>query len=134
MDPHAAASAYRQESIENAPPVKIVRLLYQGALRFLDQAAQCDPGDPTSRFVHCVGRADAIVTELRLALERDQAPEISANLEQLYLYVESLLQRALVERSADQLPAARAVLVTLLEAWSKVELSTAAEASRRGAA
>ena len=96
--------------------------MYQGALRFLDQAAQCDPTDPRSRFVHFVGRADAVVSELRLALDPARAPEVSANLEQLYLYVESVLQRALLERSTDQLPAARAVLATLLEAWSKVEL------------
>ena len=129
MDPQAAASAYRQESFENAPPLKIVRMMYQGALRFIDGALECDPADPTSRFVHLVGRADAVVTELRLALDADQAPEVSADLERLYLFVESTLQRALVERSADQLPAARAVLATLLEAWSQVELDRGAAAS-----
>ena len=66
MDPRAAADAYRSSSIENAPPIKIVRLLYQGALRFLDQAAREDPSDPTSGFLNLIGRADAIITELRL--------------------------------------------------------------------
>jgi flagellar protein FliS len=132
MDPRAAASAYRQDAFENAPPLKIVRLMYQGALRFLDAAMQCEPNAPGSRFVHLVGRADAVVSELRLALDAGQAPEVTANLEQLYLYVESVLQRALVERSTEQLPAARQVLATLLEAWTQVELDGAASA--RGAA
>lgn len=129
MDSQAAASAYREEAFENAPPLKIVRLMYQGALRFIDAALQCDADDPGSNFVHQVGRADAVVCELRLALDTTQAPEVAQNLERLYLYVESLLQRALIERSTDQLPAARAVLVTLLEAWTEVELDSGSAAT-----
>jgi len=129
MDPRTAACAYREEAFENAPPLKIVRLMYQGALRFLEAAAQEDPSDPRSRFVHLVGRADAVVTELRLALDAPQAPQVASDLERLYLFVESVLQRALVERCADQLPAARAVLSKLLEAWTKVELDASQPAS-----
>src|SRR5688572_25957075 len=122
MHPRSAADAYREEAFENAPPLKIVRLLYQGALRFLDQAAASDPRDPQSPFVHLVTRADAVVTELRLALDAGPSPQIAAELERLYLFVESSLQRALAERSAQPLAGARGVLVKLLEAWNQVEL------------
>ena len=122
MHPRAAANAYREEAFESAPPLKIVRLMYQGALRFIDQAASADPNDPQSTFVHFVTRADAVVTELRLALDAGPSPEVAAELERLYLFVESSLQRALVERSVEPLPGARAVLAKLLEAWTQLEL------------
>jgi flagellar protein FliS len=122
MDPRAAADAYRNSSIENAPPIKIVRLLYEGALRFLDRAAQEDPADPRSNFLHLVGRADAIITELRLAIDHSLGtPEVTQNLERLYLHCEDELGKVCYERTTERLPAVREVLVTLLDAWKRIE-------------
>lgn len=122
MDPRAAVSAYKTDNIENAPPLKIVRLLYQAGLRHIDTAARCDPRDPASAFIESLSRADEVVTELRLALQKDAAPEVADNLEQLYLFVEASLQQAMQERSASGLVGARKVLATLLEAWNQIEL------------
>jgi len=134
MNPNHAALAYKNESIENAPPLKIVRLLYQAALRHLDTAARCDAKAPDSPFIDSLCRADAIVCELRLALEKDQAPEVSAHLEQLYLFVEDTLQACMRERTSEGLDGARNVLATLLEAWTKIELDAKNGASEVGAA
>ncbi len=122
MDLRNAASAYRESAFENAPPIKIVRMLYQGALRFLEQAEQLEPGPAGSRFAHFVTRADAIVAELRVALDKNRAPELAENLEQLYLFVEDRLRVALRERSKTPLGEARTVLVNLLQAWQQVEV------------
>jgi flagellar protein FliS len=121
-----AAHAYRAASIENAPPIKIVRLLYQGALRFLDLAAADDPAAPGSRFGEHLLRADAIVSELRLSLDKERAPQIAADLERLYYYCEERIANAL--RTQDRAPAAQArqVLANLLEAWKQVEVGSAA--------
>lgn len=136
MDPRTAASAYKAEAVENAPPIKLVRMLYQGALRFVDRAAACDPKDPRSEFVTAVHRADAIVSELRLALDESFAPQLCGDLEQLYLFVESRLQGALVERDAAPLAEARSVLATLLEGWTQVQVEVLDQAhgASRGAA
>jgi len=118
-----AAEAYLSSSVENAPPIKIVRLLYQGALRFLGQAALEDCTDPKSRFVPLLSDADAIVAELRLALDRTAgSEELVGNLERLYLFCEGEIQRAMLDRSAEPIQGVRSVLETLLEAWSKVEV------------
>jgi flagellar protein FliS len=121
-----AAEAYLTSSIENAPPAKIVRMLYEGAIRFLMQAEEQDPSAAGSRFAELVGRADDIVVELRLCLSSEQAPELSENLRRLYLFCEDELSRALVERDASPLPGVRSVLMTLLEAWREVEASAPA--------
>ena len=134
MDPRAAVSAYKNDNIENAPPLKIVRMLYQAALRHIDAAVRCDAKDPSSTFIDALSKADAVVSELRLALEKDAAPDVSENLEQLYLFVESSLQTAMTERDGSGLTGAREVLATLLEAWSQLELEARKASAQNDAA
>ena len=129
MDNHAAANAYKQNAIENAPPIKIVRMLYQGAIRFIDQACEQDPEDPKSQFNDRVHAADRIVSELRLALDFEQGAEVGENLERLYLFAENCLAQAMIDRTAAPLAEARSVLTTLLEAWNEVEVETGRVAS-----
>ena len=124
-----AANTYRQESVENAPPIKILRMLCAGALRFMDRAASCDPQDPGSEFVHFVYKAEAIVTELRLTLDPEAAPEFVANMRDLYLFVDAELQKALIERSVEPLADARKVFARVAEAWSQIEVADQTGAS-----
>ncbi len=124
MNARHAASAYRESSVENAPPIKIVRMLYQGALRFLDraQAENLQPSDP--QFVYLLTRVEAIVAELRVALDPRPAPQIADNLEQLYLFIEERLRQAGVEQNKAPLQDARKVLENLLDAWTRVEVNS----------
>jgi flagellar protein FliS len=121
MDPRSAAGAYREAAFENAPPIKIVRLLYAGAVRFLDLSATETPGGPGSRWAGLLARTDAIVAELRCALQKDAAPGVADNLEQLYLFVEDRLREAQRTESAAPVAEARKVLARLQEAWQAVE-------------
>jgi len=122
MDSKAVAEAYRQGSVENAPPIKIIRMLYQGALRFLAEAIGADPNSIV--FRDRVSRTDQIVTELRLALVADPDPALCENLEKLYLFVESCLIEAMSELSTEPLVKARGILSVLGDAWEQVEIST----------
>lgn len=123
MNSRHAASAYRESSIENAPPIKIVRMLYQGALRFLERAdaSTVDPSDP--QFAYLVTRVESIVAELRIALEPSHAPQVAENLEQLYLFVEERLRQAVLSKSKAPLADVRTLLTNLLDAWQRVEVN-----------
>lgn len=122
MDRFAAAEAYRTSSIENAPPVKIIRMLYAGAMRFLEQAERASD-DPAEQS-RLLGRVDDIVVELRLCLNHDvdTEVEVSRNLERLYLFCESELGAFLQDRDPVHLSATRSVLEILGDAWDRVEL------------
>ncbi|MBK7642503.1 MAG: flagellar export chaperone FliS [Planctomycetes bacterium] len=124
MNPNSAAKAYLQSSIENAPPVKIVRMLYEGALRAIDRAASFHPVRERVAFNHWVGKANEIVAELRIALEPGPAPEIADGLERVYEFVQFELSQALVRRDIQPLAHAHRSLSTLLEGWRHVELQT----------
>lgn len=45
-----AAAAYKAARFENAPPLKLVQLMYEGALRFLDQAEAALAVPEVARF------------------------------------------------------------------------------------
>ena len=120
MNRTSAIDAYKREAIENAPPLKLVRMLYEGALRFLAQARDCDAEDPGSDFVHWLMRADAIVAELRCSLDRDSGAEVCGDLEQLYRFAETEIARAIQTRELAHVENARRVLATLLEGWASI--------------
>ena len=120
-----AAQAYANASVENAPPVRVVRLLYQGAIRFLDNAAACDPAAPATKFDAWLHRAMDVVLELRMSIEAAHAPELAGSLTELYLFVENAIRRARTERTIEPLAGARAVLAKLMEAWEAIETGKA---------
>jgi flagellar protein FliS len=122
MNQRSAASAYTQAAYENAPPLKIIHMLYEGAMRFLEQAETFDPAEDAASFTERLNRADAIISELRLSLQPEHAPELSAQLEELYLFVEQRIHEAFLDRTTAPLPAARGVLERLLEGWRGVDL------------
>jgi flagellar secretion chaperone FliS len=124
MNNRSAAQAYRQSSIENAPPVQIVRLLYEGTLRSIDRAAACDPKAERRAFAEWVGKADEIIAELRIALDKEPSPEIADALERIYEFAQFQLAQALIRGDIQPLANARKALATLLEGWRHIELQT----------
>ncbi|MFT5080424.1 MAG: flagellar protein FliS [Bacteroidia bacterium] len=115
-------AAYRRAAIENAPPLKIVRMLYQGALRFLNQASEAHESGDFPRFTERIGKAESIVSELRCSLDPEAAPEVCLELESLYLYTSSRLIQAIADQSMERLGEARSVLQTLFTAWNDLEM------------
>lgn len=123
MDPHSAAATYRTATFENAPPIKIVRMMYQGAIRYLEDAAALDPASEGIAFRDLLGKAEAVVIELRISLDGDAAPEVSTSLEQLYLFVEDKILEARDSSTTEPIEAACSILRTLGSAWSEIEVS-----------
>lgn len=120
-----AADAYRQNAVESAPPIKIVRMLFDGALRFLDQATGYEADKETVQFNDRIRRAESIVAELRLSLDESQAPELCSQLESLYLFVEDELREAFLQRDKSRIANAREILQSLSDAWGQVTVEPA---------
>jgi len=117
-----AARAYRESTFENAPPLKILRLLYQGALRFMGEARAIEEPERGPERVALLHRAQAVVAELRCTLEHVHAPELSGDLDKLYEFVESEIRRAMTERGPEPIDNGSRVLATLLEGWKNIEI------------
>lgn len=116
-----AADQYLEGAVENAPPLKLVRMLVGGAVRFLDRALATEPKVKRDVFVHWASKADAIVIELRLSLVPVEGSDVAPNLTKLYLFCEERIGKALATDDHEPLREARAVLSVLLDAWSRLE-------------
>lgn len=125
--PHGHA-AYNQGQVVSADPVRIVVLLYEGAIRFIGQAKERFE-DPAIRG-HALGRAHRIVSELLAALDYDQGGEIARNLDSLYHYLLDEITKANVENSARNLDNLCDVLRELLAGWTSIEQTARSEAAK----
>ena len=113
-----AAAAYRLAQFESAPPVKIVQMLNAGAIRFLKAALTFKPSQPEYR--ESIRRAEDIIAELRASLDHEPNPELSANLENLYVFMQSQLGQAIIDRDPAGIESSISILSTLLEGWKGV--------------
>jgi len=127
MKPNSAADTYKAASVETAPPLKIVRMLYEGALRFLGRAE--DAGPKTVEGRAWVGRTDAIIKELRFSLDPNRNQVICEQLEGLYLFCEDELARALDEGDETGLTNTREILGILKDAWLEAGTTTSMDES-----
>jgi flagellar protein FliS len=109
------ADSYMAASVETAPPLKIVRMLYEGAIRFISRAE--DAGIETSEGSAWVGRADAIIKELRISLDPNRDTEVCEQLGGLYLFCEEELARAVRDKDEAGLTNACEILGILKDAW-----------------
>jgi flagellar protein FliS len=114
------------EEVLAANPLKLVQLLYRGALDSIASARRyLRLGDIRARS-RAISRAMGIVTELSLSLNQTEGGELSRTLAELYGYVQTLLIKANAEQCDPPLAEAERLPTTLADAWeSSTHASTA---------
>ena len=112
-------AAYQQGQVGSADPVRIIVLLYEGALRFIGQA-QVRWSEPAARGT-ALGRAHRIISELLISLDHERGGEIAENLRRLYNFSLDEITRANLEASARPLDGVVNVLRELLAGWQSIE-------------
>jgi flagellar secretion chaperone FliS len=111
-------SNYLKYEIMSADPVKLVRMLYRGAIDAVSLArAYLRQGAirPRSRQIN---KALQILHELLRSLNREAGGEIGTSLASLYAYMTTRLIEANSAQSDEPLAEVERLLGTLLEAWS----------------
>src|SRR5579862_6930651 len=108
---------YNEEEILTAGPMRLIQLLYRGALDSIISARRyLKLGDIRARS-RAISKAMTIITELALSLDHNAGGDLSKNLAELYAYTQTLLIQANVKQSDPPLAEAERLLSTLLEAW-----------------
>jgi len=116
---YAPPQSYQQSDVLSAPPGRLVVLLYDGAGRFLRQAAAAyDKGDG-DRAQRALTRAEAIIDELNLTLDMS-AGEVAEQLRDLYLFCRSHLGEARGERDSARVLEVAALLGELRTSWAQI--------------
>jgi len=78
-----AAQAYRRVESESRSPLELVVMMYDGALRFLGEAADAaERGDLRAR-AHAISRVMAIISELQNTLDLEKGGAVADQLDDL---------------------------------------------------
>lgn len=121
MYTNSGSDQYRTSAATTASPAQLVLMLYDGALvrvHRAELALAADPVDVTAVNDH-LSRAQAIVDELSLTLDRERGGEMAANLASLYTFCRERLIDANVAKSAEPLAAVIDTLTGLRDAWEQ---------------
>lgn len=115
----ASHAAYRRGTVMAATPAQQVVLLYDGARRFLGQAAVA-MGDGEIERAHTTLRyAERIIGHLDATLDFEQG-ELSQRLHSIYQFYLSHLRAARLHQDPARLEEVAELLGELRDAWSQI--------------
>ena len=103
-----------------APPERLVVMLYDGARRFLYQAAAAMRDERVGEANERLRRAELIVEELFATLDLERGGRIAQDLQGLYVFFLSEMRDARGSADADKLDWINGQLAELREAWAGI--------------
>jgi flagellar protein FliS len=116
----AARNEYLKTAVMTATQEKLVVLLYDGALQALARADRALETRTSQEASRALGKALAIVGELRASLDMEAGGEIAKNLFALYGFVTDRVIKANVTKEREPVAEARAILAKLKEGWDGI--------------
>jgi len=118
--------AYRKATVDTSDNVRLVSLLFDGAVNFLKVArGKMEQRDIAGKGIY-LGKVTAIVGELNSSLNMEQGGEIARNLRRLYDFILDRLLKANLKNDLVALNEAERVLEMLRSGWKEMEMKQAA--------
>jgi flagellar protein FliS len=121
----ASHAAYRRGTVMAATPVELVVLLYDGARRFLRQAAAAMGEGEVERAHNTLRFGERIISHLDATLDFEQG-DIAQHLHSVYRFCLTHLNTARMRQDPAMVEEVIELLGELRDAWSEI----AAEAER----
>ncbi|HST56907.1 MAG TPA: flagellar export chaperone FliS [Solirubrobacteraceae bacterium] len=115
----ASPAAYRQGAVLSATREQLVVMLYDGARRFLRQAATSMRAGDIERTHNVLRKAELIVAHLDGTLDHDQG-QVAERLHAIYLFCLKHLNSARATQDADKLDEVSKLLGELRESWAEI--------------
>ncbi len=117
---------YQSNEVNTADPRELVVMLYDGAIRFLEESMKHMESFRTYDKANAsMLRAQDIITELMVSLDLDKGGEIAQNLLSLYSYMKSELLSANMAKDASKIKPIVKLLRELKTAWEQLDASAA---------
>ncbi|HHT49613.1 MAG TPA: flagellar export chaperone FliS [Firmicutes bacterium] len=111
---------YRQTQVETAGPLELIIMMYDGAIRFCNQAKGAIQEDNYNEANRLLQRAQDIVDELNFSLNME-AGEIANRLRSLYDFINSKLIEANVNKDPALIDQMVELLTELRSSWSELQ-------------
>jgi len=111
---------YKQTQITTANQGKLIVMLYDGAIKFLNIAI--DNMNPKTYDVvnNNIIKAQDIITELLLSLNMEEGGEVAQNLFSLYMYFKRQLLEANIKKDPEIIKHIIKLLKELRDAWDQI--------------
>ena len=117
MNPQGAQN-YLRTKIFTATPEQLQLMLYDGALRFGEQARVALEAKNYEQSYTMIARVQKIIAEMQSSLKHDIAPELCARMAALYNYIYRKLTQANIEHLLAPLEEALGLLRYQRETWA----------------
>ena len=114
------ANIYRNVQASTASKERLMALLFETALRHIRHARTAIERKDRDTFFTLVGKASNIVIELKCTLKPEAAPELCAELSDIYGFVVDRLVKATIEPGPHWLTEAERAFAPVAEAFMQV--------------
>ncbi|MBL8293699.1 MAG: flagellar export chaperone FliS [Bryobacterales bacterium] len=116
--------AYLESEILQADPLRLVQLLYRGAIEAVGKARlHLQRGEIKARSAQ-ITKAMDILAELASSMDLERGGDLAKNLVMLYDYMIAQLQTANFQQVEGPLVEVEKLLTTLAEAWEQIAPQT----------
>src|SRR5690606_22306683 len=116
--------AYQKNKYETASPHRLITMLYDGAIRYTNQAIKLMQSDDISGSNKAIQQAQDIVYELISGLNFDQGKDIAENLHALYTYAIERYVKGNIEKNTKYFEDANVIISELKSAWEQIGKET----------
>ena len=125
---------YKQTQYETASQEQLLIMLYNGAIKFSQQAKQALEEDDVEESNKKLKRVQAIINELMVTLDMEQGGEIADNLYSLYEYMNRRLIQANIRNDPELVQEVLEMLKDLKDGWEQAleSLKEEGQASNNG--
>jgi flagellar protein FliS len=108
---------YQQPAIVTSNPMKLVLILYDGAINFLNESIEnIEKKDIKNKNI-AINRAKDIITELNNSLNCEIGGEFALHLRRLYFFMNRHLFQANLKNDSQAIHQVIQLLLSLREAW-----------------
>jgi flagellar protein FliS len=111
---------YTEAHLVSSSPGETVLMLYEGAIRFLQEAVTEIAAQNITAKVRLLERAEKIIDYLKSCLDKENGGEIAENLDKLYDYLLTRLTEANFYNDVGKLKEIEKLLATVREGWISV--------------
>ena len=113
-------SAYNENAVTMQSRGRLIVMLYEGAIRFLNQALQELQAGRFHEKGQLINKAVDIIDELSFSLDAEAGGEVAANLRRLYVFMVRHLNEANTRKDPQRIREVIALLEDLNQGWKAI--------------
>ena len=123
---------YQQAQVETANPLDLIIMMYDGTLKFLNQAKMAIEEKKIEPAHNAIQRAHRIIDELNFSLNMEAGGEVAENLRRFYQYIDTELTKANLKKDPKIIDRIMGHLSEMKSSW--VELRNAQKPNQQAVA